>query len=170
MTTIVFKETPSKVEIAFDSKVSGGGGHDELEQPKVFTTYGITYGIAGAVGLANLMESISVKPPEKGLSGTEMDQWVQRVLIRAMRSQVKEYNPDSTFDAYWQVLVSVNKRVYSIGGDFSRVRNTSGLYAIGSGSPFAMGALKAGASPRKAVEIAATSDLYSGHAVKVITL
>lgn len=170
MTTIVMVEKKNGVEVAYDSKVSNGYSHDELEQPKVFSSQGITYGVAGAVGLANLLESITVQPPEKDSIPKEVDQWVQRVLIPAMRRQVMDYHPHSTFDAEWQVLVVVNKRVYAIGGDFSRVRNTSGRYAIGSGSLFARGALHAGASAKRAVEIAAEIDPWTGHEVKVINL
>ena len=73
MTTIVMVEAKNKVEVAFDSKVSNGYSHNELEQPKVFTSQGITYGVAGAVGLANLLEDISVKPPEASLTGKDVD-------------------------------------------------------------------------------------------------
>lgn len=170
MTTIVMVEKKGSVDIAFDSKVSNGYSHNELEQPKVFSSQGITYGVAGAVGLANLLEDISVKAPASSLTGKEVDRWVQRVLIPAMRTQVMEYHPEARFDAEWQVLVAVNKRVYSIGGDFSRVRNTSGRYAIGSGSLFARGALHAGASAKRAVEIAAEIDPWTGHEVKAFTL
>jgi ATP-dependent protease HslVU (ClpYQ) peptidase subunit len=44
------------------------------------------------------------------------------------------------------------------------------IYAIGSGAPYALGAIDAGASPKKAVEIAANRDDGSGHPIVVLRL
>ncbi|UTU07782.1 hypothetical protein CcrC1_gp097 [Caulobacter phage C1] len=43
-------------------------------------------------------------------------------------------------------------------------------HTLGSGAPFARGALAAGADPRRAVEIAMQFDLYSGGAIDVLSL
>lgn len=165
MTTIVMVEKPNLVQIAWDSKVSRGYSHEELEQEKVFEASGITYGVAGEVRVANILESLDVKPPQ-GVEGKAVDAWVSRVLIPRMQFACREADPEGQYYVEANILVVVNGRVYSIGRNFSRVRNTSGVYAIGSGSTYAKGALSAGASPEKAVQIAADNDMATGHGIK----
>ena len=168
MTTIVFVEENGKIDVAYDSKASMGYSHVETESNKVFESSGIIYGVAGAVSVANLLESMDVKPP-KDKTGRELDLWVTNTLIRRMRSVLKESSPEGQYWFPGQVLVGVCGRVYEIGGDYSRLRNTSGKYAIGSGSHFAKGALDAGMTPVDAVTVAANNDSFTGHTIKSLT-
>lgn len=168
MTTIVMVEKKGKVEIAFDSKVSYGDATDSLEQPKVFKNNGIVYGVAGAVRFANEVELVNVQPPAKNVVGTNLDRWVQTILIPRLQVAGAKCDPTGEFWSQMQMLVAVNHRVYKIGGDFSRVRLTSGLYAIGSGSTFALSALEMGRSAKEAVEYASRKDPWSGFEVKTM--
>lgn len=168
MTTIVFVEKKDHIEVAYDSKVSLGYSHAEMENNKVFESSGIIYGVAGALNVANVIEGMDVKPP-KGLNGNDLTQWVSRVLIRRMREMLKETSPEGQYYFPGAVLVGVCGKVYEIGSDYSRTRNTSGKYAIGSGSHFAKGALDAGASAKDAVNVAANNDSFTGHTVKSFT-
>ena len=165
MTTIVMVEKPNRVDIAWDSKVSRGYSHEELEQEKVFEASGITYGVAGALRVLNIIEELDVKPPVD-LEGKAVDAWVSRVLIPRMQNACRAADPEGQYYVHANILAVVNGRVYSIGGDFSKTRNTSGIYAIGSGSVYAKGALEAGASVTRSVEIAANNDVYTGHGIK----
>lgn len=169
MTTIVFVEKPNRVEIAFDSQVSSGYSHEELEQPKVFTVGPVTIGVAGAVGFANLVSDLHFPEHPKEMTDAETDTYVQRVVIPRLRQAGKSYDPHyGDHDVEGQVLVAVNKRVYSIGGDFARVRNKTGFYVIGSGTPYARTALRLGANAKQAVEAAAQMDLFTGHEIKTM--
>lgn len=169
MTTIVMVEKPTEVQIAWDSKVSRGYSHEELEQEKVFTASGITYGVAGAVRVANILEGLDVKPPV-GLKGVEVDSWVSKVLIPRMQNACRAADPTGNFQVDANILAVVCGRVYAIGADFSRVRHTSGIYAIGSGSEFAKGALDTGATPKQAVIVAANNDMATGHGIKTMVV
>jgi ATP-dependent protease HslVU (ClpYQ) peptidase subunit len=60
------------------------------------------------------------------------------------------------------ILMVVHKRVYEIGCDTSVGRRVDGLYAIGSGSPYAFGAMSHGAKLGDALKIAADTDPYTG--------
>ena len=55
----------------------------------------------------------------------------------------------------FQLLISVGGEIFDISDDLSVCRSGDGIYGIGSGSPYAMGALHAGAKPQKAMDIAA---------------
>lgn len=166
MTTIVMVEKPDGVQIAWDSKVSWGYSHQEIEQEKVFEASGITYGVAGLVRVSNVLEEMDVKPPSPNLSNRETDSWVTRVLIPRMQNAMRVVDNNAVFDNESNILVVVNARVYNIGADFSRIRNTSGIYSIGSGSHFATGALSNGATAQRAVEIASMNDMATGHSIK----
>lgn len=168
MTTIVMVEKKNRVEIAFDSKVSSGHSTDSLEQPKVFKNNGIVYGVAGAVRFANEIELVNVQPPAEDVTGSDLDKWVQSVLIPRLQVAGAKCDPVGAFWSEMQMLVAVNHRVYMIGSDFSRVRLTSGLYAIGSGSPYAMSALEHGKTAKEAVEYAGRKDPWSGFEVKTM--
>jgi hypothetical protein len=61
-----------------------------------------------------------------------------------------------------QIIVVVNNRIYEIGCDTAWMRRVDGIYAIGSGSPVALGALKHGATLEEAIVIAAENDPYTG--------
>jgi hypothetical protein len=82
----------------------------------------------------------------------------------------------SGFDA----LICLRGKIYQIDNDFSWVRDDRGIYGVGSGSSYALGALaRATLSPtntrtaaneaRKAIEISISFDINSGGKVKVIT-
>jgi ATP-dependent protease HslVU (ClpYQ) peptidase subunit len=57
------------------------------------------------------------------------------------------YSKDGDQDS--QVMVLINGTVYEIGNDYSWARDESGVYAIGSGSAYALGALLGTLETRK---------------------
>ena len=86
----------------------------------------------------------------------ECDTWDTDLFVQKGLKKVRKL-----IGGYGSALCSVNGRVYDLDGH-CWVRNRSGLYAVGSGSNFAMGALWAGASVQEALEIAAANDPYTG--------
>lgn len=165
MTTIVMVESGDHVDVAFDSKVSAGFSHAEMEQSKVFEASGILYGVAGALSVANAIEGTSVKPPKTN-DPDEINKWVTFDLLGSIRKTLSRMQVNGRFQFPGEMLIVVKNRVYSIGPDYSRLRHTSGKYAIGSGGNFALGALANGASAEKAVQVAADHDVFTGHRVK----
>lgn len=59
-------------------------------------------------------------------------------------------------------LIAIGGEIFDISDDFAVCIDIDGIYGIGSGSSIAIGALKAGASIKKALEIAADKDPYTG--------
>lgn len=173
MTTILMRETPSKVEIAYDSQVSIGSFKEEMDFPKVFTAGDITYGVAGAVRTANLISSSTLKAPPTTHTVTETHRWVVRVLVPHLQSLCTSLSPIGAFENEAQILAVVNAHIFEIGSDFSVVRNTSGVYGIGSGGHIARTAIVANPSltAKEAVSIAANHDSFTGMTIhsKVIS-
>ena len=87
-------------------------------------------------------------------------------LIRYLEDEQEEL-PQATPNAFAALLVEVDgtTKLYSGVGDFTVV--DAPFIAIGSGAPYAYGALEMGASARDAVGIAISRDPNSGGAIQV---
>ena len=59
----------------------------------------------------------------------------------------------------FSILLAVKGEVFEIDEDYSVARRADGIYAIGSGADFALGALMAGAESTDAMQIAASLDV-----------
>lgn len=160
MTTIIAKEVNGKVTFGYDSLCTGGDSF-ELEREKVFSNNGIIFGIAGRLLLNAEFKHANFPTPPKNPQLT--DKYVTVSLMPHIRRLLNELAPRRSEDEFsMQILVVVNNRIYEIGCDTSWMRRVDGLYAIGSGSPVALGALKHGASIEEALVIAAENDPYTG--------
>jgi len=151
--------------LGYDSKVSYGWSHADLEQSKVFANGEIVFGCCGDVLDANVIKYADI--PALAPDYWDIDRWVTNELIPAITDALHHRNAPSyengkiaTGGTY---LVVVRGRVYQISSDTSWTRHTSKRYAIGSGSEFALGAIAAGASIRQSLEIAASFDSGTGH-------
>lgn len=166
MTTILAIESEGTVQVGFDSQATADDAI-ELAQPKVFENNGATYGVAGTVKFLNELRYADLPTP-----GTDPDKWVTQDLIPVIRDLIErvglEKNDQGEYEIH--ILAVVTGRVYEIVGDLSWVRNTTGVYAAGSGQQFALGALTAGADIHKALKVAAHHDPYTGGTLRVITV
>lgn len=168
MTTIIAIETPNGVKIACDSMATGNDVV-QLEQPKVFENCGVTYGVAGTVRILNELRYAKLPIPEYRM---DLDQWMTRALIPALRQLISDIGEEKNDDGEYElhILAAMYGRVYEITGDLAWIRNSSGIYAAGSGGPFALGAISAGASIEQAIEIAAKHDPYTGYTLTALSL
>lgn len=165
MTTIIFKEVDKGVEIAYDSQMTSGSGKDRTGFDKVFVNNSVIFGVSGAVRDANILQFAKIPSP-KDVKKKKIDEWVVTKLIPAMQKALREsgslYTNNGESGSNNHTLVAVKNRVYKISSDFAMIRNVSGNYSVGSGSPYAMGALLAGADVATALEVAAELDSYTG--------
>jgi ATP-dependent protease HslVU (ClpYQ) peptidase subunit len=58
-------------------------------------------------------------------------------------------------------LIAINGEVFDVADDFAVSLTSSGFYGVGSGSSLAIGALEAGATIEKALQIASKHDPYT---------
>lgn len=168
MTTILAIETLAGIQIGCDSQATGGD-KIQMEQPKIFANNGAVYGVAGVALLANELRHADLPTPPE--DEAETDRWMTRELtptLRAILDQIPMKSDDDG-DYQLQLIVIANGRAYEIGGNTGWIRNTAGVYAIGSGGHFAAGAVSAGASLQRALEIAAKHDPYTGYEITATT-
>ena len=161
MTTIIMHETEDKVLIAFDSRVSGSSTQPSTNySQKVFInpSADIILGVAGYLRAAQVLAYADL--PAIDEHDWDVDRYVTMELVPAINDEVNGYynTEDSDDDTdYTHFLIVVRGRVYHIAAG-CWTRNESGIYGIGSGSRYAIGAYAAGVDLAEAVEIAAEFD------------
>lgn len=172
MTTIIGIQHPAGATLGWDSLVGAEGPVFEDEAPKVFTNGGVVYGVAGPLTLANAIRHARMPDADSSNCRWDTDQWVENTLVPAIvntlaRRQVLKLE-DGRPDLEGAILVVVRNRLYEIDFDTSVSRRKDGRHAIGSGAPYALGALAAGASILDALEIAASLDSGTGGSLHVV--
>lgn len=152
---------------------------------KVSTNGNFLIGAAGDLRAINLLSHAFTPPPvpEKA-RGKKLDQFVTTKFIPALRncfdihgysSPENKDNKRHNAEQDSTILLVVNATIYIIENDYSWMCDSSGLYAVGSGSEYALGALnalcggkkvvspiQAKAACLKAVSIAAKMDPHTG--------
>jgi ATP-dependent protease HslVU (ClpYQ) peptidase subunit len=64
--------------------------------------------------------------------------------------------------------MAVSGEIFDIADDLSVCRSADGIYGVGSGSDYAVGAIYAGAKPEKAIEIAAKLDVNTSGPIQIV--
>jgi ATP-dependent protease HslVU (ClpYQ) peptidase subunit len=191
MTTIVGIQGDEYAVICTDSRVSS---FDESGMAYQITTLGTgtskvasngkyLLGAAGDVRAINLLHHVFTPPaPTFSESGPKLDHFITQKFIPVLRNCFENHGyamPDNDTKDHIaehssQIVVVINGTIYIIDGDYSWTSDKTGIYAIGSGSSYALGALhaltngkemplaKAKTSINKALSVASKFDPYTG--------
>ena len=160
MTTIVAIQGDDWVLVATDSRISSFDGSGMATQSstlsagtsKVAQNGKYLLGAAGDVRAINLLHHALQPPaPPPNLAGRKLDAFITTRFIPAMRECFETHGyatPDNDDKQHIAehastVLVVVNAHAYVVDGDYSWATDTSGIYAIGSGAAYALGAIHA---------------------------
>ena len=122
---------------------------------KVIRTGAYLIGVAGDVRAINIL-SHAFRPP-RPIDGLHLDRFITRSFIPAVRQVFDSEGymagiRDKPEEHGAEMIVIVHGVVYQIGGDWAWVRDEDGLYSIGSGGDYALGAMSLGdySTPAKA--------------------
>ena len=168
MTTIIAKKTANgSVDIAYDSQSTG---QSVTRSEKVFGKNNqMIVGVAGRTRYSNVLRYIDV--PEIHPAEFERDSYdvlgylitqVVPAWVEGLEQQFKRI-PDQKED--WPeglALVVMKGRIFEVHFDFTVTEAEGDMFGIGSGAGYALGALAAGKSVEKAIQIAEKLDLYTG--------
>lgn len=158
MTTIIGVQGEGWCVIGWDSRISNTSDDGESEthvlsdsQKKVVQNGPWLVGAAGDLRAINILSHNFAPPvPRPTLVGAALDKFVSTDFIPSLREVMersgyapihKEYPGKCEFES--ELMVAVNGRIYGVDGDYSWISESSGLYSIGSGSRYALGALTA---------------------------
>jgi ATP-dependent protease HslVU (ClpYQ) peptidase subunit len=191
MTTIIGIQGDGFATICTDSRISSFGDEGIAYQvttlsqssSKIATNGSYLLGAAGDVRAINILHHAFVPPPPlPGLFGKKLDHFITVKFIPALRECFEKQgyaapereNSSHIAEHGSTVLVAVNGIIYVIDGDYSWTSDVNGIYSLGTGSSYALGALSIllGTKERtqktckdaamKALKVASTYDPYTG--------
>lgn len=171
MTTIIAAQNEKgDIKFAWDSQSTWGNRHFNGSE-KVFKNGPVTFGVSGAVRTSDILRHMTIPPRGKS---KDTRKWIVTTLVPAIIKQLKSVDAgimeDGQIDGNAHMIIAVDGQVGVLANDFCFVQDISGVYGIGSGSSFALGALATGASPKQAVQVAGFFDLYTNQDVKTLKI
>lgn len=185
MTTIAAIQGDTWAVIAYDSRIT--------EDSRLFTLPNISgkvaqngpylLGAAGDLRAINLLHHVFKPPvPSPGDRGAKLNKFISSRFVPALKACFDEaqYGEKGSQDS--SVIAVVNGTVYEIGSNYEWCHDQRGIYAIGTGSAYALGALyesndgrrkktltTARSSLKSALAIASALDVNTGGNIHVIT-
>jgi len=158
MTTIIAVQGEGWCVIGWDSRISNTSDDGDSEthvlsdsQRKVVQNGPWLIGAAGDLRAINILSHNFTPPvPRPTLVGSALDKFVSTDFVPALRDVMeksgyapihKESPGKCEFES--ELIAAVNGRIYGVDGDYSWINEASGLYSVGSGSRYALGAMAA---------------------------
>lgn len=150
MTTIASIQGEGWSVVGFDSRVSEDSGRYYTlpkHMSKVSSNSGYLIGAAGDMRAVNIVTNV-FKPTSAGdLTGTKLDKFMTSKFIPELKQCLEENNYGKEGEQESYIFVSVNGTVYEIGSNYDWCHDDYGVYGIGSGANYALGALYALVEP-----------------------
>lgn len=144
MTTIAAVQGPSWVVIGFDSQVSESDGRNYQlpdNAAKCVRNGPFLLGVAGDFRAVNLLAHSFAPPSPSKTRGIRLDKYMTTKFVPSLKKCFDMNFYGSGGEHGSSIIVAVNGVAYEIGGNYDCIRDERGLYAIGSGGAFALGAL-----------------------------
>ena len=166
MTTIIAVQSKSKVVFGADSQVTGGNGRVQRHKQMTKITERGPYLIAGSGECApcDIAQHLWKPPTPLKTDWNDIYHFMIAKVVPSLKACFKEheYKWDREDDeTKFSFLIALGGQVFEIADDMSITLDSSGFYGVGSGSPYAIGALEAGATIENALKIAAKNDAYT---------
>ena len=122
--------------------------------------------LIAAAGDARVCDIINSWRPPHPRGNKNLYEFVATTVIKSLRKAIGDYTTQSKDDGF-DLLLVINGEVFQITNDFTLLRSNSGIYGIGSGADYAVGALMAGATVEEALKIAIKLDINSGGPIQI---
>lgn len=172
MTTIVAVCKNGNVTMGADSQVTDGSRpnrHSKME--KITKNNGWLIAGSGDSTPCDILQHIFIPPVPTVKERDNLYRFMITKFVPAMQECLEENNwkPDQNDkDSGFSMLFAFDGEVFDIGNDFSVLLNSDGIYGVGNGAHFAIGALYAGASVEDALRIAANNDIYTSGPMQIV--
>ena len=158
--------------------------------PKIASVGNYLIGTAGDVRAINIISYVFHPPqPPPSLSGKRLDEFFTAKFIPALKecfdshgySMPVRETSNHLAEQSSDLLVAINRTIYQVENDYAWTVDVSGVFAIGSGSEYALGALSilCGEMPNtvvqaknvalKALAVAAKHDPHTGFPYQAFT-
>jgi len=160
MTTIIGIEYHDRSVIMADNRVTDDGGKVWHHPDMVKISKRGAFIVAGAGEILPCDVIQHIWEPPRVLAKDKEDLWHFMVVkvVPSMRKCLVEngynFNEADAGDNRFGFIVSVAGHLFELDDSLGMTRQLNGIYSIGSGGSYALGALAAGAEPEEAMDIA----------------
>jgi ATP-dependent protease HslVU (ClpYQ) peptidase subunit len=167
MTTIVAMQGSSIATIGAESYTTyGDRPYFHKDVKKIIRSGRWLIATAGDANACDLISNVW-KPPTPR-SNKSLYEFVSTNIIKSLRKMFADNNyTQQPKDDGFDLLLAINGEVFQITNDFTILRSSTGIYGIGSGADYAVGALMAGATVEEAMKIAIKLDINSGGPMQI---
>lgn len=164
MTTVLGVQYPDKVVIVSDSLVSSSSNkYTDPRLSKVAKVGKYLIARAGEVHAIDIIGHIWKPPTPTAKDRENLYQFVITRVVPSLRKCLKDNDYEKEANGIgFSVLIALHGELFEIDDDLAVGIREEGVYGIGSGGDYAVGAYCAGATPELAVEIAARNDPNTG--------
>jgi len=172
VTTIVAVCKNGNVTMGADSQVTDNNrpnNHSKME--KISKRNGYLIAGSGDSQPCDVLQHIFIPPVPTPAERKDLYHFMIAKFVPAMRDCLDENGwkkEENDKDAGFNMLFAFDGELFDIGDDFSVLLNNDGIYGVGAGSPYAIGALYAGATVEQALNIAASNDIYTSGPFQII--
>lgn len=172
MTTIVGIEKDGVVTLGADSQVTDGNRkHNNLKMEKITKNNGYLIAGSGDSSACDILQHLFIPPVPSIIERKNLYIFMITKFVPEMRQCLKDndYEPDAKDgDSGFQMLIAFDGELFDISNDFSVLLSGDGIYGVGSGSQFGIGALYAGATVEEALNKAANNDIYTSGPFQIV--
>lgn len=172
MTTIAGICKNGNVTLGADSQVtSDSTSYNSLLMEKITKNNGYLIAGSGDSAPCDILQHIFVPPVPTVAERKNLYKFMITKFVPAMKDCLEEndYKPDSSDkESGFSMLIAFDGELFDISDDFSVLVSEDGIYGVGSGSKWAMGALHAGATMQEALEVAAKKDIYTSGPFQIV--
>lgn len=170
MTTIIGIEDATGCYLAADNQTTvDGRAFFDPSMSKIRVLGDFLVAAAGS-GLACDIVNHLWKPVALKAFHTSTYEFMIMDVVPAIKRAFETYGfPTSdTADEAYAILIAFQGHLFEIACDGSVLCREDGIYGIGTGSTYAIGALEAGATLEEAMRIAASNDIYTGGEIQIV--
>ena len=155
MTTIIGIQHDDSCLIVADSRVTDDSGKifSHPNMTKINERGAFLVAGAGEILPCDTVQHSWVPPRVTVKDKQDLYHFMVVKVIPSIRKCLKEngYNFDDNEDDRFSFLVAVCGQLFELDDNLGITQNSTGFYGIGSGAPYALGALTAGAKPMRAM-------------------
>lgn len=196
MTTILGLQGDNYAIVVSDSRITSFDDNDSIYQAntlgsgstKVATNGKYILGAAGDMRAINILHHAFTPPtPTDNMKGRKLDAFITAKFIPSLRTCLETHGysgtdkDNGTISNSSNIIAVINATIYNIESDYGWMSDSRGVYAIGTGASYALGAIDA-LMPKqrptieqartimlKAINIAAKWDVMTGPPFTVLT-
>lgn len=171
MTTIAAICKDGTVILGADSQVTDVDRiNNSLIMEKITKNNGYLIAGSGDSTPCDILQHIFKPPVPTAVERKNLYKFMITKFVPAMRETLEDngWKPVAGDDSGFSMLIAYDGEIFDIGDDFSVLVNDTGIYGVGNGSKYAIGALSVGASMEKALQVAADNDIYTSGPFQIV--